>query len=85
VNPEKRRNACDGRQTWATLSLNQIDVKSAVDSGAVRLLKGDVAEAQSLLDLFDRFEDRRDEGGQGLGVSASVIEGPKSNGCPDGC
>ncbi len=59
--------AMDG-QTWARLSVNQIDVKSAVDSGAVRLLKEDVAEAQSLLDLFDSFEDRRDEGGQGLGV-----------------
>ena len=70
VNPEKRRNACGGRQTVAQAFSNEIDVKSAVDSGAVRLLKGDVAEAQSLLDLFDRFEERRDEGGQGLGVSA---------------
>jgi alkyl sulfatase BDS1-like metallo-beta-lactamase superfamily hydrolase len=45
--------------TWAKLALNQIDLKSAVDSGAVKAVIGDMATASELLDLFDRFEPTR--------------------------
>ena len=45
--------------TWAKLYLNQMNVASAVTSGAAKVTTGDLANASRVLDLFDRYDPAR--------------------------
>lgn len=41
--------------TWAKLYLNAVDLKSAVNDGAVQITKGTLEEAEAIFDMFDKF------------------------------
>jgi len=41
--------------TWAKLYLNLTTLRLAVASGNAQMIKGELAEAVNILDLFDKF------------------------------
>ena len=42
--------------TWAELYLSTVDLKGAIDSGKVKLAKGDKVKTVAAFDLFDRYQ-----------------------------
>ena len=46
-------------ESWAGLYINQTDLAALVKSEKAKMLKGDLAFAEALLNLFDVFEPTR--------------------------
>ncbi|PQP33876.1 hypothetical protein C6A37_10670, partial [Desulfobacteraceae bacterium SEEP-SAG9] len=42
--------------TWSELYLSTVDLKGAIDSGKVKLAKGDAGKTTEAFDMFDRYK-----------------------------